>query len=62
MLLDLAEPLSKQKKAKAEVFWNDVEIGKEYTGTVKSLTNFGAFVDLGGVDGLVRIRAFLEES
>ncbi len=44
-----------EKEAKAEVFWNDVEIGKEYTGTVKSLTNFGAFVDLGGVDGLVHV-------
>lgn len=44
-----------EKKEKAEAFWNAVEIGKEYTGTVKSLTKFGAFVDLGGVDGLVHI-------
>ena len=32
-----------------------MEEGKEYTGTVKSLTKFGAFVDLGGVDGLIHI-------
>ena len=32
-----------------------MEVGQEYTGKVKSLTNFGAFVDLGGVDGMVHI-------
>ena len=32
-----------------------MEIGKQYTGVVKSLTNYGAFVDIGGVDGLVHI-------
>lgn len=44
-----------EKAAKSEIFWNEVEIGKEYTGTVKSVTNFGVFVDLGGVDGLVHV-------
>lgn len=43
------------KEKKAEEFWANAEIGKQYTGTVKSLTSFGAFVDLGGVDGLVHI-------
>ena len=47
--------LEQEKSKKSESFWNEVEIGKEYTGTVKSLTKFGAFVDLGGVDGLVHI-------
>ena len=47
--------LEKEKAEKLEEFWNNVEVGKEYTGTVKSLTNFGAFVDLGAVDGLVHI-------
>ena len=36
-------------------FWSTAEVGKEYTGTVKSLTNFGAFVDIGGIDGLIHI-------
>ncbi len=36
-------------------FWQDVEVDKQYTGKVKSLTNYGAFVDIGGVDGLVHI-------
>lgn len=43
------------KEKKAEEFWNNAEIGKQYTGVIKSLTSFGAFVDLGGVDGLVHI-------
>ncbi len=41
--------------AKREAFWNEVEEGKTYTGTVKSLTSYGAFVDVGGVDGLCHI-------
>ncbi|MEG1809298.1 MAG: S1 RNA-binding domain-containing protein, partial [Oscillospiraceae bacterium] len=36
-------------------FWQDVEVGKTYTGAVKSLTSYGAFVDLGGVDGMIHI-------
>jgi 4-hydroxy-3-methylbut-2-enyl diphosphate reductase len=47
--------LEEERKAKEEAFWNDAEVGKQYTGAVKSITNFGAFVDLGGVDGLVHI-------
>ena len=41
--------------AKREAFWADVEVGKTYTGVVKSLTSYGAFVDVGGVDGLCHI-------
>lgn len=44
-----------EKEAKSQAFWDNVEIGKEYTGTVKSITNFGVFVDLGGVDGLIHV-------
>ena len=47
--------LEAEKKEVEDKFWAEVEEGKEYTGTVKSLTSFGAFVDLGGVDGLVHI-------
>ncbi len=47
--------IEKEKAEKMEAFWGQVEVGQEYTGTVKSLTNFGAFVDLGVVDGLVHI-------
>ena len=41
------------RKELAQKFWDEVEVGKVYTGKVKSLTNFGAFVDLGGVDGRI---------
>ncbi len=44
-----------ERKAATEAFWAQVEEGQEYTGTVKSLTSYGAFVDLGGVDGMVHI-------
>ncbi len=36
-------------------FWESAEVGKTYTGTVKTLTNYGAFVDLGGVSGMIHI-------
>ncbi|MBP3379354.1 MAG: bifunctional 4-hydroxy-3-methylbut-2-enyl diphosphate reductase/30S ribosomal protein S1 [Ruminococcus sp.] len=45
---------AKKEEAKAK-FWAEAEIGKTYTGKVKSLTSFGAFVDLGGIDGMVHI-------
>jgi len=47
--------LEEERKAAMDEFWQAAEVGKEYTGTVKSLTSFGAFVDIGGVDGLVHI-------
>ena len=42
-----------ERKAKEAAFWAQVEVGQIYEGPVKSLTNYGAFVDLGGVDGMV---------
>ena len=42
-----------ERRAKEEAFWASIEEGKVYTGCVKSLTSYGAFVDLGGVDGMV---------
>ena len=47
--------LSQERKGLEESFWSGVEIGKIYNGTVKSLTSYGAFVDLGGVDGMVHV-------
>ena len=47
--------LEAERKAKEEEFWASAEVGKHYSGTVKSLTSFGAFVDIGGIDGLVHI-------
>ena len=42
-------------KAAIEKIWNEIEVGKKYHGTVKSLTSYGAFVDIGGVDGMVHV-------
>lgn len=47
--------LREHKKELEEQFWTDVEVGKQYSGVVKSLTDYGAFVDLGGVDGMIHI-------
>jgi len=47
--------LREERKAAQQSFWEQVEEGQNYTGKVKSLTNFGAFVDLGGVDGMIHI-------
>ena len=44
-----------KKQAVREAFWKTVEIGKVVKGEVKRLTNFGAFVDIGGMDGLVHV-------
>ncbi len=42
-----------ENKAKRDAFWAQVEEGQQYRGEVKSLMSYGAFVDLGGVDGMV---------
>lgn len=44
-----------ERKLKESAFWDNAEIGQNYTGVVKSLTSYGAFVDLGGVDGMIHI-------
>ena len=46
---------AEENKAKRDEFWKNVEVDKQYTGVVKSLTSYGAFVDIGGVDGLCHI-------
>lgn len=47
--------LKDARKLLADKFWETAEEGKEYTGVVKSLTSYGAFVDLGGIDGMIHI-------
>lgn len=46
---------SEERAAKSKAVWESIEVGKHYSGTVKSLTSYGAFVDIGGVDGMVHI-------
>ena len=47
--------LREERRAQEADFWANIEVGKAYHGTVKSLTSFGACVDLGGVDGMVHL-------
>ena len=44
-----------ERAEKSAEVWNGIEVGKHYHGVVKSLTSYGAFVDIGGVDGMVHI-------
>ena len=47
--------LAEAKDEAAKELWETIEEGKQYTGKVTSVTTFGAFVDIGGADGLVHI-------
>lgn len=44
-----------ERRERTEAIWNEIEIGKKYQGVVKSLTSYGAFVDIGGIDGMVHV-------
>ena len=46
---------AEERAARAAEVWENIEVGKRYEGTVKSLTSYGAFVDIGGVDGMVHV-------
>ena len=46
---------SEGRKAAQEKLWAEIEVGAKYHGTVKSLTSYGAFVDIGGMDGMVHV-------
>ncbi len=47
--------LNRDRRQKSKVLWDNIAVGDIYEGVVRNLTNFGAFVDIGGVDGLVHI-------
>lgn len=44
-----------ERREKAEQIWNEIEVGKKYQGVVKSMTSYGAFIDIGGIDGMVHV-------
>ncbi len=44
-----------ERRERIEAIWNEIEVGKRYKGVVKSLTSYGAFVDIGGIDGMVHV-------
>ena len=51
----IKEVTKRERKERAEKIWNEIEVGKHYEGTVKSMTSYGAFVDIGGIDGMVHV-------
>jgi ribosomal protein S1/(E)-4-hydroxy-3-methyl-but-2-enyl pyrophosphate reductase len=44
-----------ERRGAADKVWDTIEVGAKYPGIVKSLTAYGAFVDIGGVDGMVHV-------
>ena len=44
-----------ERHERIESVWNEIEEGKKFHGVVKSLTSYGAFVDIGGIDGMVHV-------
>lgn len=55
IILSRREAVQKEKEVAKGKIWQDLKVGGVYPGTVKAITDFGAFVDLGGVDGLLHI-------
>lgn len=47
--------LDEEKKKAADAFWATAEVGTVYDGVIKSITDYGVFVDIGGVEGMVHI-------
>lgn len=55
IIVSRKEAMHKEKEENREKLWSSLKIGEIRTGVVKSITDFGAFIDLGGVDGLLHI-------
>jgi len=55
IILSRREAVQKEKEVAKDRIWQDLKVGSICPGTVKAITDFGAFVDLGGVDGLLHI-------
>lgn len=51
----IKEVVEEEKKEKSDKFWGEIEVGKKYKGIVNSLSDYGAFVDIGGFQGLLHI-------
>ena len=51
----IKQVLREERRAAEDAFWASLEEGKQFTGKIKSMTSYGAFVDLGGVDGMVHV-------
>jgi 4-hydroxy-3-methylbut-2-enyl diphosphate reductase len=47
--------LSEERRLASEKIWDKIEAGAKFKGVVKSITNYGVFVDIGGVDGMIHV-------
>ena len=55
LILSRRDVVQKEKEVIKEKTWSEIQRGQKRKGTVKGITDFGAFIDLGGVDGLLHI-------
>ncbi|MFH1577584.1 MAG: 30S ribosomal protein S1 [Candidatus Omnitrophota bacterium] len=55
IIVSRREAMQKDKQKARQLIWDNVKTGEVSSGTVKAITDFGAFIDLGGVDGLLHI-------
>ncbi len=55
IILSRREAIQKEKEENKDRLWKELKIGNIYPGNVKAITDFGAFIDLGGADGLLHI-------
>ncbi len=55
LIVSRRDAIYKEKEETKTKLWDEIKVGQKRTGTVKSITDFGAFVDLGGIDGLLHI-------
>lgn len=55
IIVSRKDALQKEKELTREKVWNELKVNAVVSGTIKAITDFGAFVDLGGVDGLLHI-------
>ena len=46
---------NEERREKTDMIWNEIEVGMKYSGIVKSMTSYGAFVDIGGIDGMIHV-------
>jgi small subunit ribosomal protein S1 len=55
IILSRREAIQKEREELKDKLWKELKIGNVYPGNVKAITDFGAFIDMGGVDGLLHI-------
>jgi small subunit ribosomal protein S1 len=61
IVISRKEYLEQEIKKKAERLWQQVEVGGIYKGTVTNVQDYGAFVDIGGIEGLLHISEIAYE-